>query len=111
MAEVTLKGELPDIELRHQLADSMAMLTVKNPRDFNGVTHTDNTSGCILSYISGRLVGSLGQRPSASISGIPGQGKCNGIYEPVRVGVLLVLPVKALLTQSPGFLYLAMLPR
>lgn len=29
--------------------------------------------------------------------------KCNGIYEPVRVGVLLVLPVKALLTQSPGF--------
>ncbi|QPH17862.1 hypothetical protein C2857_002771 [Epichloe festucae Fl1] len=81
----------------------MAMLMVKNPRDFNGVIHTDNTFGDILSYISGGLVGSLGSRPSASISGIPGQGKRNGIYEPARVGVPLVLLVKALSTQSPRY--------
>jgi 3-isopropylmalate dehydrogenase len=76
--------EFPGIELRHQLADSMAMLMVKNPRGFNGVIHTDNTFGDILSDISGGIVGSLGTLPSASISGTPGEGKCNGIYEPVH---------------------------
>ncbi|KAK7431382.1 3-isopropylmalate dehydrogenase [Neonectria magnoliae] len=66
--------EFPDVELRHQLADSMAMLMVKNPRGFNGVIHTDNTFGDILSDISGGIVDSLGTLPSASISGIPGEG-------------------------------------
>ncbi|KAI1499265.1 Isopropylmalate dehydrogenase-like domain-containing protein [Biscogniauxia marginata] len=34
-----LDNEFPDIELRHQLADSMAMLMVKNPTVFNGIIH------------------------------------------------------------------------
>lgn len=76
--------EFPEIELKHQLADSMAMLMVKDPRGFNGVIHTDNTFGDILSDISGGITGTLGVLPSASISGIPGHGKCNGIYEPVH---------------------------
>ncbi|KAI5919433.1 Isopropylmalate dehydrogenase-like domain-containing protein [Camillea tinctor] len=76
--------EFPDIELRHQLADSMAMLMVKDPTMFNGVIHTDNTFGDILSDISGGITGTLGILPSASISGIPGSGRCNGIYEPVH---------------------------
>ncbi|KXJ86370.1 3-isopropylmalate dehydrogenase [Microdochium bolleyi] len=76
--------EFPDIELRDQLADSLAMLMVKNPRMFNGVIHTDNTFGDIISDISGGLTGTLGILPSASISGIPGEGRCNGIYEPVH---------------------------
>ncbi|KAJ1324009.1 3-isopropylmalate dehydrogenase [Microdochium nivale] len=76
--------EFPDIELRDQLADSLAMLMVKNPRAFNGVIHTDNTFGDIISDISGGLTGTLGILPSASISGIPGEGRCNGIYEPVH---------------------------
>lgn len=77
-------NEFPEVELRHQLADSMAMLMVKDPRGFNGVIHTDNTFGDILSDISGGITGTLGVLPSASISGVPGQGKCNGIYEPVH---------------------------
>lgn len=60
------------------------MLMVRNPRGFNGVIHTDNTFGDILSDISGAIVGTLGTLPSASLSGIPGDGKCNGIYEPVH---------------------------
>lgn len=76
--------EFPEIELRHQLADSMAMLMVSDPKRFNGVIHTDNTFGDILSDISGGITGTLGLLPSASISGIPGEGKCRGIYEPVH---------------------------
>jgi 3-isopropylmalate dehydrogenase len=76
--------EFPDIELQHQLADSMAMLMVRDPRRFNGVIHTDNTFGDILSDISGGITGTLGLLPSASLSGIPGEGCCNGIYEPVH---------------------------
>lgn len=76
--------EFPDIELKDQLADSLAMLMVKNPRQFNGVIHTDNTFGDIISDISGGLTGTLGILPSASISGVPGEGRCNGIYEPVH---------------------------
>ena len=109
------KTEFPDIELHHQLADSMAMLMVKNPRGFNGVIHTDNTFGDILSDISGGLVGSLGTLPSASISGIPGQGKCNGIYEPVHgsapdiAGKGLVNPVAQILSLAMMLRYSCLL--
>lgn len=76
--------EFPDVKLRHQLADSMAMLMVSDPRRFNGVIHTDNTFGDILSDISGAITGTIGVLPSASVSGVPGQGRCCGIYEPVH---------------------------
>ncbi|KND88103.1 3-isopropylmalate dehydrogenase [Tolypocladium ophioglossoides CBS 100239] len=107
--------EFPDIELQHQLADSMAMLMVKNPRGFNGVIHTDNTFGDILSDISGGIVGSLGTLPSASISGIPGQGKCNGIYEPVHgsapdiAGKGIVNPVAQILSVAMMLRYSCLL--
>lgn len=84
VTQETFAREFPDVQLRHQLADSMAMLMVNDPRYFNGVIHTDNTFGDILSDISGGLTGTLGVLPSASLSGIPGQGKCKGIYEPVH---------------------------
>lgn len=76
--------EFPNIQLHHQLADSMAMLLVRDPKRFNGVIHTDNTFGDILSDISGGIIGTLGVLPSASVSGVPGDGICNGIYEPVH---------------------------
>jgi len=107
--------EFPDIELQHQLADSMAMLMVKNPRGFNGVIHTDNTFGDILSDISGGIVGSLGTLPSASISGIPGKGKCNGIYEPVHgsapdiAGKGVVNPVAQILSLAMMLRYSCLL--
>lgn len=102
--------EFPDITLRHQLADSMAMLMVKNPRGFNGVIHTDNTFGDILSDISGAIVGTLGTLPSASISGIPGHGKCNGIYEPVH-GSAPDIAGKGVVNPIAQILSLAMLLR
>jgi 3-isopropylmalate dehydrogenase len=110
VTEDTFTKEFPDIELRHQLADSMAMLMVKNPRGFNGVIHTDNTFGDILSDISGGLVGSLGTLPSASISGIPGEGKCNGIYEPVH-GSAPDIAGKGIVNPVAQILSLAMLLR
>ncbi|KAF3396913.1 3-isopropylmalate dehydrogenase [Talaromyces pinophilus] len=76
--------EFPDIELRDQLADSAAMIMVKAPTKLNGVIHTDNTFGDILSDISGGIVGSLGVLPSASVCGIPGEGPVKGIYEAVH---------------------------
>ncbi|OAQ97297.1 hypothetical protein LLEC1_00066 [Akanthomyces lecanii] len=102
--------EFPDIELRHQLADSMAMLMVRNPRGFNGVIHTDNTFGDILSDISGAIVGTLGTLPSASLSGIPGEGKCNGIYEPVH-GSAPDIAGKGIVNPVAQILSLAMLLR
>ena len=107
--------EFPDIELQHQLADSMAMLMVKNPRGFNGVIHTDNTFGDILSDISGGIVGSLGTLPSASVSGVPGQGRCNGIYEPVHgsapdiAGKGIVNPVAQILSLAMMLRYSCLL--
>ena len=33
---------------------------------------------------SGGITGTLGVLPSASLTGVPGRGRCNGIYEPVH---------------------------
>ncbi|KAJ2978193.1 hypothetical protein NQ176_g3958 [Zarea fungicola] len=88
----------------------MAMLMVRNPRGFNGVIHTDNTFGDILSDISGAIVGSLGNLPSASLSGIPGEGKCNGIYEPVH-GSAPDIAGKGIVNPVAQILSLAMLLR
>ena len=82
--------EFPQIELRHQLADSLAMIMIKDPCQLNGVVVTDNTFGDMLSDEAGGLTGSLGLLPSASLCGIPPtrgeQGKkgVNGIYEPIH---------------------------
>ena len=77
--------DYPDVELKHQLADSLSMIMVMDPRRFNGVIHTDNTFGDMLSDQAGGVVGTLGVLPSASLCGVPGVGRrCNGIYEPVH---------------------------
>lgn len=77
--------EFPDVPLKHQLADSLSMMMMKAPTMFNGVIHTDNTFGDMLSDQAGGVVGTLGTLPSASLCGIPGEGlRCNGIYEPVH---------------------------
>jgi 3-isopropylmalate dehydrogenase len=80
----TFEKEFPGLELRDQLADSMAMFMVRSPTQFNGIIHTDNTFGDILSDISGGLIGSLGLLPSASVCAVPGDGPCRGIYEAVH---------------------------
>jgi len=99
--------EFPHIELQHQLADSLSLLMVKNPRQFNGIIHTDNTFGDMLSDQAGGVVGSLGVLPSASLCGVPGEStKCNGIYEPVHgsapdvAGKGIVNPVAQILSAA-----------
>lgn len=80
----TFEKEFPGVELHDQLADSMAMFMVRSPTRFNGIIHTDNTFGDILSDISGGLIGSLGLLPSTSVCAVPGEGPCRGIYEAVH---------------------------
>jgi 3-isopropylmalate dehydrogenase len=106
----TFAREAPDVTLQHQLADSMAMLMVRDPRRFNGVIHTDNTFGDVLSDISGGITGTLGLLPSASLSGVPGEGRCNGIYEPVH-GSAPDISGKGLANPVAEILSLAMLLR
>lgn len=78
-------SEFPELQLEHQLIDSAAMILVKNPRGLNGVVVTSNLFGDIISDEASVIPGSIGLLPSASLSGIPdGQGKCNGIYEPIH---------------------------
>lgn len=99
--------EFPDIELKHQLADSLSMIMMTDPSRFNGVILTDNTFGDMLSDQAGGVVGTLGLLPSASLCGIPGEGqRCNGIYEPVHgsapdiSGMGIVNPVAEILSAA-----------
>lgn len=99
--------EYPDIPLKHQLADSLSMMMMMYPTRFNGVIHTDNTFGDMLSDQAGGVVGTLGVLPSASLCGVPGEGrKCNGIYEPVHgsapdiAGMQKVNPVAQILSMA-----------
>jgi 3-isopropylmalate dehydrogenase len=67
-----------DVELEHQLVDSMAMLLVREPRRYD-VILTENLFGDILSDEAAMITGSLGLLPSASL----GEGGV-GLYEPVH---------------------------
>ncbi|KAL9621446.1 MAG: hypothetical protein Q9160_004089 [Pyrenula sp. 1 TL-2023] len=101
--------EFPRVELVHQLADSLAMIMMQDPRRFNGVIVTDNTFGDMLSDEAGGVTGSLGLLPSASLCGVPGreEGKgAPGLYEPVHgsapdiAGKGLVNPVAQILSAA-----------
>jgi 3-isopropylmalate dehydrogenase len=70
--------EFPDVELEHQLVDSMAMHLVTRPARFD-VVLAGNMFGDILSDEAAVLAGSLGMLPSASL----GTGR-RGLYEPVH---------------------------
>jgi 3-isopropylmalate dehydrogenase len=70
--------EYDDVELEHQLVDSMAMLLLKQPRRYDVIV-TGNLFGDILSDEAAMITGSLGMLPSASL----GAGGV-GLYEPVH---------------------------
>ncbi|KAK6403869.1 3-isopropylmalate dehydrogenase [Oleoguttula sp. CCFEE 5521] len=102
-----MESEFPQLEFGHHLIDSAAMLMVKNPRALNGVIVTSNLFGDIISDEASVIPGSLGLLPSASLSsGIGGEGKCNGIYEPIHgsapdiSGQNAVNPVATILSVS-----------
>ena len=71
-------NEYPDVQLEHQLVDSMAMLLISRPADYD-VLVTENLFGDILTDEAAVLAGSLGLLPSASL----GEGK-RGLYEPIH---------------------------
>jgi 3-isopropylmalate dehydrogenase len=73
------REEFPDVELEHQLVDSMAMHLIAKPRAYDVIV-TENMFGDILTDEASMLAGSLGLLPSASLGG---QGKV-GIYEPIH---------------------------
>jgi len=67
-----------DVILHHQLVDSMAMLLLREPRNYDVIV-TSNLFGDILSDEAAMITGSLGMLPSASL----GEGGV-GLYEPVH---------------------------
>ncbi len=71
-------ADFPDVSLEHQLVDSMAMLLLTHPQDYD-VVATENLFGDILSDEAAALAGSLGVLPSESL----GDGHC-GLYEPIH---------------------------
>ncbi len=73
-----IRDEFPDVQLEHQLVDSMAMHLLAKPRAYDVIV-TENMFGDILTDEASMLAGSLGLLPSASL----GEGKV-GLYEPIH---------------------------
>jgi 3-isopropylmalate dehydrogenase len=74
----------PDVSLEHIHVDACAMRLILNPRSFDVIV-TENLFGDILSDEASMLTGSLGMMPSASLAGIPKEGKrVFGLYEPIH---------------------------
>ncbi len=71
-------AEYSDVELEHNLVDSMAMHLVTRPKSFD-VVLTENMFGDILSDLASVLPGSIGLLGSASL-GATGKG----LYEPIH---------------------------
>ena len=73
-----LAGEYPEVKLEHQLVDSMAMLLLARPADFDVIV-SENLFGDILTDEAAAIAGSLGLLPSASLGDGP-----RGLYEPIH---------------------------
>jgi 3-isopropylmalate dehydrogenase len=68
----------PAVTLEHQLVDSMAMLLVERPADYDVIV-TENLFGDVLSDLAASVSGGIGLAPSASLAdGGP------GIFEPIH---------------------------
>jgi 3-isopropylmalate dehydrogenase len=76
--EEVWQADYRDVRLQHQLVDSMAMLLLRQPREYDVIV-TGNMFGDILSDEAAMITGSLGMLPSASL----GEGGV-GLYEPVH---------------------------
>ncbi len=73
-----------DVTLENMLVDTCSMRFIQNPRYFD-VLVTENTFGDIITDEASTLAGSMGMLPSASLAGVPQQGKrVFGLYEPIH---------------------------
>ncbi len=73
-----LASEYPDVELSHQLVDSMAMKLVEQPAAYDVIV-TENMFGDILSDLAASIGGGIGLAPSSSVS-----GSGPGLYEAIH---------------------------
>jgi len=101
-----LSQDYPNVELEHQLVDACAMRLIQRPVEFDVIV-TENTFGDILTDEASMLAGSLGMLPSASIAGIPKEGKRTyGLYEPIhgssprRAGKDMANPIATILSSA-----------
>lgn len=79
-----LGPEYPDVELEHVLVDTCAMQLVQRPSRFDVIV-AENTFGDILTDEAAVLAASMGLLPSASLAGIPMEGRrARGLYEPIH---------------------------
>jgi 3-isopropylmalate dehydrogenase len=92
--------DYPDVNVEHQLVDSMAMLLLTQPSRYDVVV-TENLFGDILTDEAAALAGSLGLLPSASL----GDSRV-GLYEPIHgsapdiAGKGIANPVGAILSAA-----------
>jgi 3-isopropylmalate dehydrogenase len=101
----------PDVELEHELDDSMAMHLIREPARFDVIV-TENMFGDILTDEASVLAGSIGLLPSASI-GAPRSAvdvRRRGVYEPIH-GSAPTIAGKGLANPVGTILSLAMLFR
>ena len=70
--------DYPDVDLHHQLVDSMAMKLVEQPAAYDVVV-TENMFGDILSDLAASVAGGIGLAPSASVG-----GDGPGLYEAIH---------------------------
>ncbi|MFO8143575.1 MAG: 3-isopropylmalate dehydrogenase [Dehalococcoidales bacterium] len=98
--------DYPDVELEHMLVDACSMRIIQNPTYFDVVV-TENTFGDILTDEASMLAGSMGMLASASLAGVPVEGKSTlGMYEPIhgsaprRAGLDMANPIAIILSVA-----------
>ncbi len=81
---IEVSQNYPDVILEHMLIDTCSMRFIQNPRYFDVIV-TENTFGDIITDEASTLAGSMGMLPSASLAGVPVEGKrIFGLYEPIH---------------------------
>ncbi len=91
--------DYPEVQLEHQLVDSMAMKLISNPSSYD-VVLTENMFGDILTDEASQIAGSLGMLASASV------GSKVGLFEPIHgsapdiAGQNLANPIATILSAS-----------
>ena len=76
--------DYPQVALDNMLVDTCSMRLIQKPTYFDVIV-TENTFGDILTDEASVLAGSMGMLPSASLAGVPQEGKrVLGFYEPIH---------------------------
>ena len=79
-----MSEEYPEVELEHVLVDTCAMQLIQRPSRFDVIV-TENTFGDILTDEAAVLAASMGLLSSASLAGVPVEGRRTmGMYEPIH---------------------------